>query len=384
MVIISDFRLRIVDCGSRTEDRGSRIEERLAPNDAIFDLQSSTPDPLELRRHFTRLNAKITNMQPQISVEQIRAAGEVVYRTLKPTPLAEYPLLSREIGARVFLKHENHQVTGAFKIRGGLSFMSRFARERSHDGVITATRGNHGQSVAMAASIYSIPATIVVPFGNNPEKNDAMRAYGARLVEYGRDFDEAREEAERLSKAENLRYIHSANEPHLINGVGTYAIEIIEALRERGEKADSIFVPIGLGSGVCGVITAFRALSPETKIYGVQAEGAPSVYLSWKEGRIVETQDSHTFADGVATRVPATLTFDIIRNGVDEIMLVSDSEMIGAIRLLWRTTHNLVEGAGAAATAATIKLSERLKGQNVVNVLTGANLDTNSVKNIFH
>src|SRR5262249_28301561 len=191
--------------------------------------------------------------------------------------------------------------------------------------------------------------------------------------EWGGDLDEGGEEAERLSKAENLRYIHSANEPHLINGVGTYAIEIIEALQERGEKADAIFAPIGLGSGICGVITAFRALSPETKIYGVQAEGAPSVYLSWKEGRIVQTKDAHPFGDGCARGVPASLTFDIIRNGVDEIMLVSDSEIIRAIRLLWRTTHNLVEGAGAAATAATIKLSEKLKGQNVVNVLTGAN-----------
>jgi threonine dehydratase len=322
-------------------------------------------------------------MQTQISVENIRAAREVVYGSLNPTPLIEYPLLDREIGARVFLKHENHQVTGAFKVRGGLNFMSHFARERSHEGVITATRGNHGQSVAMAAGVYSIPATIVVPFGNNPEKNEAMRAYGARLIEYGRDFDEAREETERLSEAENLRYIHSANEPHLINGVGTYALEIIETLKDRGSHADAIFAPIGLGSGVCGVITAFRELSPKTRIYGVQAEGAPSVYLSWKEGRIVETRDAHTFADGVATRVPAALTLDIIRGGIDEIVLVSDSEIIRAIRLLWRTTHNLVEGAGAVATAATVKLNDRLKGQNVVNVLTGANLDSESITKIF-
>ncbi len=320
----------------------------------------------------------------QISVENIRAAQEVVYRSLKPTPLIEYPLLNEEIGARVFLKHENHQVTGAFKIRGGLNFMSHFARERAYDGVITATRGNHGQSVALAANVYSIPATIVVPFDNNPEKNAAMRAYGARMVEYGCDFDEAREEVERLSKAENLRYIHSANEPHLINGVGTYAIEIIETLRERGEKADAIFVPVGLGSGVCGVITAFRALSPETKIYGVQAEGAPSVYLSWKEGRIVETRTAQTFADGVATRVPAELTLSVIREGVDEITLVSDTEIIRAIRMLWRTTHNLVEGAGAAATAAIVKWRETLAGMNVVSVLSGANLDTASVAKIFN
>jgi len=325
-----------------------------------------------------------SNLPPEVSLENIRAAREVVYRALKPTPTAEYPLLNEEIGARVFLKHENHQVTGAFKIRGGLNFMSHFARERTHNGVITATRGNHGQSIALAARIHAIPATIVVPFGNNPEKNAAMQAYGARLVEYGRDFDEAREEVERLSETENLRYIHSANEPHLINGVGTYALEIIEAMRERGEKIDAVFAPIGLGSSICGVITAFRALSPATKIYGVQAEGAPSVYLSWREGCIVETKDAHTFADGMATRVPAALTFDIIREGVDEILLVSDSEIIRAIRLLWRTTHNLVEGAGAAATAATFKLRERLKGQNVVNVLTGANLDTVSITRIFN
>src|SRR5205085_7700986 len=157
-------------------------------------------------------------------------------------------LLSEEIGVRVFIKHENHLPTGAFKIRGGLNFMHHFAAARTHHGVITATRGNHGQSVALAAKLHSIPSTIVVPFGNNPEKNAAMRAYGARLVEYGRDFDEAREEVARLAEAENLCYIHSANEPHLINGVGTYALEIIESLQERGQQADAVFVPIGMGS----------------------------------------------------------------------------------------------------------------------------------------
>ncbi len=325
-----------------------------------------------------------SDMQSQISVDQINAAREIVYRTLKATPLIEHPLLGREIGARIFLKHENHQVTGAFKVRGGLNFMHYFAQERDYEGVITATRGNHGQSVALAAGLHSIPSTIVVPFGNNPEKNEAMRAYGARIIEYGRDFDEARDEVERLSKAENLRYIHSANEPHLINGVGTYAVEIIEDLRERGLKADSIFVPIGLGSGICGLITVFRALSPETRIIGVQAEGAPSVYLSWKAGHIIETENSDTFADGVATRVPARLTFDIIRSGVDEITLVSDNEIASAIRMLWRTTHNLVEGAGAAATAAIFKLRDKLAGQNIVSVLTGANLDTASITRIFN
>ncbi len=318
-----------------------------------------------------------------VSLENIRAAREVVYRTLKPTPTMDYPLLNGELSARIFLKHENHLPTGAFKIRGGLNFMHHFAAAKTHDGVITATRGNHGQSIALAATLHSIPSTIVVPFGNNPEKNAAMRAYGARLVEYGRDFDEAREEVARLAEAENLRYIHSANEPHLINGVGTYALEIIESLEEIGRQADAVFVPIGMGSGICGVITAFRALSPETKIYGVQSEAAPSHYLSWKAGKAVTTETADTFADGIATRVPAELTLEIILNGVDEIVLVNDDEIRQAIRLLWRTTHNLVEGAGAAATAATIKLCERLKGKNVVNVISGGNLDTATIHQIF-
>lgn len=322
-----------------------------------------------------------------VSLENIRAAREIVYRTLKPTPTMEYPLLNAELGARVFLKHENHLPTGAFKVRGGLNFMHHFAAERTHSGVITATRGNHGQSVALAAQLHSIPATIVVPFGNNPEKNEAMKAYGARLVEYGRDFDEARVEVARLAEAENLRFIHSSNEPHLLNGVGTYALEIIEALQERGQQADAVLVPIGMGSGICGVITAFRALSPETKIYGVQAEAAPSYYLSWKAGKVVGTETADTFADGVATRAPSEFALEIIckgPNGVDEIVLVSDDEIRDAIRLLWRTTHNLVEGAGAAATAATIKLRNHLAGKIVVNIISGGNLDSATVSQIFN
>jgi threonine dehydratase len=319
-----------------------------------------------------------------ISLKNIRAAQEVVSKVLNPTPLQEYPLLNGETGARIFLKHENHLPTGAFKVRGGLNYMHHFAATRTHHGVVTATRGNHGQSVALAAGIYSIPATVVVPFGNNSEKNAAMKAYGARLVEFGRDFDEAREEVERLSQSENLRYIHSANEPHLINGVGTYALEIIEAIQKRGERIDAVFVPIGLGSGISGVITVFRELSPETQIYGVQAEGAPSVFLSWQAGRIVETKDAHTFADGVGTRVPAELTLEIIRRGVDEILLVNESEIFHAIRLLWRTTHNLVEGAGALATAATIKLNDKLRGKKIVNIITGSNIDTDSISKIFN
>lgn len=329
------------------------------------------------------LQSMLVEGRAAVSLDGIRAAREIVYQTLQPTPLLEHPLLSEVAGTRVFVKHENHLPTGAFKIRGGLNLMNQFVAAPTHSGVISATTGNHGQSIALAATRYGVPATIVVPLDNNPEKNAAMRAFGARLVEHGRDFDEAREAVEQLAMAENLRYVHSANEPLLINGVGTYALEIIERLQQQGEQADAIFVPIGMGSGLCGVITAFRALSPTTKIFGVQAEGAPSNYLSWQAGHIVTTPEANTFAEGIATRAPAALTFGIIKQGVDEIVLVSDEEMRAAIRLLWRTTHNLVEGAGAAATAASLKLRERLQGQTVVNVISGGNLATETLRQVF-
>ena len=330
------------------------------------------------------MNDELKKMLEQISIEGIRGAAQEVYRHLQPTPLLNWPLLDKEAGGRVFLKHENHLPTGAFKVRGGLNFMARFAAEHPGRGVITATRGNHGQSIALAARLHGVAATIVVPEGNNPEKNAAMRGYGAQVIEYGHDFDAAREEVARRAAAEDLHYIHSANEPDLINGVGTYAVEIIEEMERRGEPIDAIFVPIGLGSGICGVITAFRALAPRTRIIGVQATGAPSIYRSWQEGRIVETAAARTFADGVATRVPASLTFEIIRHGVDEIVLVDDEAIVETIRILWRTTHNMAEGAGAIATAALLERSAEYAGQNIVSVLCGGNLDTQSLWQVFN
>jgi len=330
------------------------------------------------------MDNELQSILSRVSIEGIREAGRIIYRHLSPTPLMNWPLLDAESGVRTFLKHENHLPTGAFKIRGGLNFMERFAATQPGRGVVTATRGNHGQSIALAARLHGVAATIVVPEGNNPEKNAAMRGYGARVIEHGRDFDAAREEVARVAEAENLHFIHSANEPDLINGVGTYAVEIIEEMARRGETIDAVFVPIGLGSGICGTITAFRALSPSTRIIGVQAEGAPSIYLSWQAGRIIETAEARTFADGVATRVPASLTFEIIRDGVDEIVLVDDSTIIRTIRLLWRTTHNMAEGAGAIATAALILQREKYQGRNVVSILCGGNLDTTSLRQVFN
>jgi threonine dehydratase len=315
-------------------------------------------------------------MAEEISLKEIMKARNVIYRRLKPTPLIHYQPLSEIAGFQTYVKHENHNPTGAFKVRGGLNLIASLPQEEKRRGVITATRGNHGQSIAMASRISGIPCTILVPYGNNPEKNKAMRGFGAELVEYGRDFDEARQRAEEIREEKALRYIHVANEPQLINGVGTYSLEIFEDLPD----VDAIIVPIGGGSGACGAITVSQALNPKVRVIGVQAEKAPSVYLSWKEGRIIETERADTFADGLATRVPFETTFDIIRSGISEIVTVSEEEIKSSIRLLLETTHNLAEGAGAAPLAAGLKIGDQLRGKKVVIVLSGGNIDVATLR----
>ncbi len=314
-------------------------------------------------------------MIAEISLAHVEAAQKIVYASMRPTPLIQYPLLTQEMGVQAYIKHENHTPIGAFKIRGGLNLMAQLAQE-GVPGVITATRGNHGQSVALAARSHGVPATIVVPFGNNPEKNDLMRAQGAELIEHGRDFDEALVLVEDLQHERGLRYIHPANEPALVNGVGTYWLEVFEELPEL----DVAFVPIGGGSGVCAAITVLKALRPAVRIIGVQAENAPAVYQSWKTGRLCETENADTFADGLATRVAFEMPFEIIREGLDDIVLVSEDEMRQAILRLLRTTHNLAEGAGAAPVAAAWKRRHEFQGQKVVMVLSGGNIDMETLR----
>ena len=314
-------------------------------------------------------------MIAEISLAHVEAAQKIVYASMRPTPLIQYPLLTQEMGVQAYIKHENHTPIGAFKIRGGLNLMAQLAQE-GVPGVITATRGNHGQSVALAARLHEVPATIVVPFGNNPEKNDLMRAQGAELIEHGRDFDEALVLVEDLQHERGLRYIHPANEPALVNGVGTYWLEVFEDLPDL----DVALVPIGGGSGVCAAITVLKALRPAVRIIGVQAENAPAVYQSWKTGRLCETESAETFADGLATRVAFEMPFEIIREGLDDIVLVSEDEIRQAILRLLRTTHNLAEGAGAAPVAAAWKLRHELEGQQVVMVLSGGNLDMETLR----
>jgi threonine dehydratase len=309
----------------------------------------------------------------------VLAAAPVVRRHLRPTPLYEWPALSRLLGFRYLLKHENHQPTTAFKVRGGVHLVARLPDELKRRGVLGCTTGNHGQSLAYACRLFSVRCVLVVPEANNPDKVDAMRALGAEVIEHGRDFDEARIYCESIRHREGLRYVHSANEPDLIAGVGTYALEVFDELPDH----DVVLVPVGLGSGICGTALVAAARRPQTQVIGVQAELAPAVTLSWRAGAPVETDTPQTFAEGMATRVPAEMTLAIMRRHVHDMVLVSDAELRAAVRLLLRVTHNLAEGAGAASTAAALRLRERLAGKTVVGILSGGNLDLRQLRAIL-
>jgi threonine dehydratase len=308
----------------------------------------------------------------------VLAAAPVVHRHIKPTPLYEWPELSRLLGCRYFLKHENHTPTTAFKVRGGIYLVSRLSDEQKRRGIIGCTTGNHGQSLAYACRLFGVRCVLVVPAKNNPDKIAAMRALGAELIEQGRDYDEARLHCEAVCHREGLRYVHSANEPDLIAGVGTYGLEVFDELPEP----DVVIVPVGLGSGICGISLVAAARRPATRVLGVQSELAPAVTLSWREGRPIETDTPRTFAEGMATRMPAEMTLEIMRKYVHDMVLVDEEELRESIRLLLRVTHNLAEGAGAASTAAAFRLREQLAGKNVVGVLSGGNLDLRELARI--
>ncbi len=310
--------------------------------------------------------------------DDVVAAAQVVHTYLKPTPLYEWPGLSRLLGCHYLLKHENHTPTTAFKVRGGIYLVSRLSDYQKRRGIIGCTTGNHGQSLAYACRLFGVRCVLVVPQNNNPDKIAAMRALGAELIEHGRDYDEARVHCESICRKEGLRYVHSANEPDLIAGVGTYALEIFDEL----PQPDVILVPVGLGSGICGTSLVASARHPVTRVIGVQSELAPSVTLSWREGRPIETDTPRTLAEGMATRMPAEMTLQIMRRYVHDMVLVGEEELREAIRLLLRLTHNLAEGAGAASTAAAFRLREQLAGKTVVGILSGGNLDLRELARI--
>ena len=304
-------------------------------------------------------------------LDELERAHEVVRRAVPPTPAYAWPLLAERLGASVVVKHENHTPTGAFKVRGGLTYVDRLKRDEPHaTGLISATRGNHGQSLAFAGRRHGLPVTIYVPRGNSVEKNRAMAAFGAKLVEHGNDFQEAREEAYRHAAREGL-HIVPAFHRDLVLGVATYALELFRAASEL----DSLYVPIGQGSGICGCIQVRDLLGLRTEIIGVQSTLAPSYALSFAARTVVNTNSSNTLADGMATRNPDAEALAIILKGASRIVQVTDGEIAQAIRALWTDTHNLAEGAGAASLAAALQDRDRLEGKRVGLILSGGNID---------
>jgi threonine dehydratase len=288
---------------------------------------------------------------------------------LRPTPLYGYAALSELLDADVFVKHENHQPVGAFKVRGGVNLVSQLDADERERGVIAASTGNHGQSIAYAGRLFGVRATICVPEGANPAKVASMRGLGAELVFHGRDFDDAREQCERLAAEHGYRYVHSGNEPLLIAGVGTHTLEIIE----EQPATDVIVVPVGGGSGAAGACIAAKALNPAVQVIGVQSDAAPAAYRSWRSRRLREDAMG-TFAEGLATRTAFELPQRILWELLDDFVLVTDDEIRSAQRTMIETTRNLVEAAGAAPLAAALQLRERLAGRRVALILSGGNV----------
>jgi threonine dehydratase len=288
---------------------------------------------------------------------------------LRPTPLFSYPALDELVGTTVWVKHENHQPVGAFKVRGGVNLVSQLSDDERRRGVIAASTGNHGQSIAFAARLFGVRAIVCVPEGANPVKLDSMRALGAELVVHGADYDDAREHCERLAAEHGYRYVHSGNEPLLIAGVATETVEILE----EQPRIDVIVVPIGGGSGAAGACIAARAMSPEARVIGVQSEAAPSAYRSWKTRTLVEA-DMKTQAEGLATRTAFELPQRILWDQLDDFVLVSELEIRRAVVTMIEKTRNLVEPAGAAPLAAALRLGANLEGKRVALVCSGGNI----------
>ncbi|WP_222909582.1 threonine dehydratase [Pseudomonas sp. DNDY-54] len=304
-------------------------------------------------------------------LDALRQAAELIHQSVPPTPQHQWPLLAQRLGCDVWVKHENHTPAGAFKVRGGVLYVSELLkREPQLHGLITATRGNHGISLAMAARRAGLRLQILVPEGNSLEKNAAMRACGAEVIEYGRDFDTARQRAAELAETNGWHFVPSLH-PDLIRGVATYALELLEAVPDLRR----VYVPIGMGSGICGVIRTRDLLGLDTEIIGVVSSAADAYAQSVEQGRIVCTETANTFADGMACRIPAPEALEIIRQGAARIVRVDDAEIRQAIVALHEDTHNLAEGAGAAALAAAMQEKDRNHGERIAVILSGANID---------
>lgn len=311
---------------------------------------------------------------PMPTLHDVIAARPNVYRFLKPTPLHHYSGLSELIGTEVWVKHENHQPVGAFKVRGGLNLAANLSEAERRAGLFTASTGNHGQSIAFGARAYGLQATIAVPEGANPGKVAAMRGLGAEVVFHGRDFDTAREWIMGEAEAHGGRFV-GPTEELLICGVGTYALELVEELPE----VDTIIVPVGAGSGACGTGIVAKSINPQIEVIGVQSAQAPAMQRSWQQGELI-TAEMNTFAEGIATRVPFQNTQRIMRAHLDDFVLVDDADIKNAVALLLEHTRNLAEGAGAAPLAAALHLKDKLAGKKVALILSGGNLSMEKLK----
>lgn len=305
----------------------------------------------------------------QLNWTEIESALNVVRRRVRPTPAYSWPQMKARTGVDIVVKHENHTPTGSFKARGGLVFVDALQKRGATEGLVTATRGNHGQSIAMGASSVGIKSLIVVPQGNSIEKNAAMKAFGGALLEAGADFDEARRVAAKESASRNWVFVPSFHRD-IVRGVSTYALELFTEV----SGIDTVFVPIGMGSGICGLIAIRDLLGLKTKIVGVVADQAPAFALSYQQGT-VRTASAATFADGLACREPQPEALEIILKGAADVVRVTDQEIADAIREIYETTHNLAEGAGAAAYAAAVKHRRQYQGKKVGVILSGGNID---------
>jgi threonine dehydratase len=319
----------------------------------------------------------VNQNQPLPSFIDVLTARQTIAPYLNSTPLYPYKSLSNLIGAEIWVKHENHLPTCAFKVRGGINFMANVDQQVKTRGVITASTGNHGQSVAYAAQVFGVRSVVVMPNGANPIKVEAIKNLGAEIHFVGKDFDDCRAYAAETAQRDGLYFISSGDEPHLISGVGTYALEILEDL----PGVEVIIVPVGGGSGAAGTCLVAKTLNPAIQVIAVQAEAAPSAYLTWKAKRRVEAQ-MQTFAEGLATRAPFDLPQQILQKYLDDFILVSEDELKGAMILAIEKTRNLVEAAGAASLAAALKLRQQLQGKRVVLIFSGGNTTLAQLKTL--
>jgi threonine dehydratase len=318
-----------------------------------------------------------------VDLTAVEKASDRLAPFLQATPLRNYETLDHALGLRVFVKHENHLPTNSFKVRNAVSVLTSLSAAERAGGIIAASRGNFGLGLAWAGKHLKIPVTICVPHGNNPEKNEAIRLYGAELIEAGTNFDAAGEAMQRIAAERGLHVIASANDAQVIAGAGTLTLEILQQARDMGETIDAVFYAVGGGSTAAGAVAVLQSLAPQIRAVGVQAELASAIHDSWRSGTIISTLCADTLADGIATRKPYAMTFEAMKAGLSDFVLVSETEIMAAMRQMIRATHNLVEGAGAVGLAGLMKTAATLRGKTAVVVLSGSNIDQTTLKRVM-